>query len=67
MASDGGSKLEVRAHVAALYVSLLRAGMTDAADELLDWARQWVDDFDDESFTDFFDEADDAGYHDQPA
>ena len=37
---------EVRVHFAALLVSLLRAGMTDAAASLRDWAVEYLYDDD---------------------
>jgi hypothetical protein len=49
---------EVRVHFAALLVSLIRAGMTDAAAALRDWALEYLydDDVDElEHFTEDLD------------
>jgi len=40
---DRGGELEVRVHAAALYVSLLRAGLFDEAGDFAEW---YLDTFD---------------------
>jgi len=33
---------DVRVHFGALMLALIKAGMFDAADELWDWAEEWL-------------------------
>jgi len=40
---DRGGELEVRIHAAALYVSLLRAGLFDEATEFAEWYLETFD------------------------
>jgi len=41
---------DVRVHYAALQVSLIKAGMVDASEALWDWAEEWLDDVERETF-----------------
>lgn len=51
---------EIRVHVAALYVALTKAGEYEAAAALLEWADEWLDNFDEEQLVETFEVEDDA-------
>jgi len=48
---------EIRVHLAALYVALLKAGELDAAESLLDWADENLELLDREEFEEEFSDA----------
>lgn len=54
------SRLEAKVHYAALLLSLLKASMWDAAEDLREWAAEWLQDDDDCGEETFDDEDTDA-------